>query len=136
MFLKYIEKYYNKEYNLNCAETIIYAANEAYELNLDKNTLKTMAAFGGGMAVGDTCGAITGSLAVMGIVFTKEKAHESDKIKKLTVEFFKKFDTLLGAKNCFELKEKYFDGDERCKKMLYTAAEILEGIIAEYKEEL
>lgn len=133
MFLEYVEKYYNKKYDLNCAETIIYAANEAYDLKLDKNTLKTMSAFGGGMAIGDVCGAITGALAVLGIMFTEDRSHESDKIKKLTSEFFNKFNEALGLKNCYELKEKYFDSNQRCSKMLYTSAEILEQLIKEYK---
>ena len=133
MLLEYVKKYYNEEYNLNCAETIMYAANDAYSLNLDKNTLRTMSAFGGGMCIGDTCGAITGALAVLGIIFTKQRSHESDKIKKLTVEFFNKFSVTLGMKNCIELKNEYFNNEERCSKMLYTSAEILEQLIKEYK---
>ena len=128
-----MKKYYNKEYNFNCAETIMYAANDAYSLNLDKNTLRTMSAFGGGMCIGDTCGAITGALAVLAIIFTKQKSHESDKIKKLTVEFFNKFTDVLGMKNCIELKNEYFNNEERCSKMLYTSAEILEQLIKENK---
>jgi C_GCAxxG_C_C family probable redox protein len=133
LLLEYVKKYYNKEFNFNCAETIMYAANHAYSLNLDKNTLRTMSAFGGGMSIGDTCGAITGALAVIGIIFTKQKSHESDTIKKLTIEFFNKFNGALGAKNCTELKGKYFNSEERCSKMLYASAEILEQLIKEYR---
>lgn len=133
MLLEYVKKYYTKEYNFNCSETIMYAANDAYRLNLDPNTLRTMAAFGGGMCIGDTCGAITGALAVLGIIFTKEKAHESDKIKKLTVEFFNKFSTALGMKSCRELKNEYFNSEDRCSKILYTSVEILEQLVKEYK---
>ncbi len=133
MLLEYVKKYYNKEYNFNCAETIMYAANDAYSLNLGKNALRTMSAFGGGMCIGETCGAITGALAVLGIMFTKQRAHESDTIKKLTVEFFNKFSGALGMKNCIELKSEYYSAEERCSKMLYTSAEILEQLIKEYK---
>ena len=34
MLVDTVKKYYDKEYDLNCAETIIYAANEEYGLNL------------------------------------------------------------------------------------------------------
>ena len=44
------KKYWTEEYDLNCAECIIYAANEEYNLNLSEQTLKVMAGFGGGMA--------------------------------------------------------------------------------------
>lgn len=122
-------KYYDKSYNLNCAETIIYAANEEYNLNLDKNTLKTMAAFGGGMGIESICGAATGALAVLGILFTKDRSHESDKIKLLSGEFMNKFKDKLQTNICSELKSRYKNDEIRCSHMIITASEILEEII-------
>jgi len=55
MLLEVVKKYYGEKYDLNCSETILYAANEEYGLNLSKETFKTMAAFGGGMAIEATC---------------------------------------------------------------------------------
>ena len=46
-----IEKYYI-DYNYNCSETLIHAANEYYGLNLDEESMKMMSGFGGGMFVG------------------------------------------------------------------------------------
>jgi C_GCAxxG_C_C family probable redox protein len=134
MLLDNVKKYYDKKYDYNCAETILYAANEEYNLNLDKNALKTMAAFGGGMAIESICGAVTGSLAVLGIMFTKERAHESDRMKQLSQEFFEKFQDKLNTSNCKELKEKYRNDDIRCSSILYAAAEVLEDIIVREKE--
>ncbi len=91
MLLDVVKKYYGEEYDLNCAETMLYAANEEYGLNLSKETFKTMAAFGGGMGVESTCGVITGAISVLGILFTKERAHESDYVKTLTQEFIENF---------------------------------------------
>lgn len=133
MLVDYVKKYYSKEYDLNCAETIIYAANEYYNLNLDKKALKSMAAFGGGMGIGDVCGAITGALAVLGIIFVKDRAHESGKIKEISVEFFYRFQSFLEYKNCVELKEKFANNEERCSKIIYTAARVLEELIEENK---
>ncbi|AWI07042.1 C-GCAxxG-C-C family (seleno)protein [Clostridium drakei] len=124
-----VRKYYDEEYNLNCAETMIYGANEEYNMQLDKKTLKTMAAFGGGMGIESTCGVISGSLAVLGILFTKVRAHESEKIKELSQEFFEKFEEKLGTSECAILKEKYRNDEIRCIIMVDTAAEILEGIV-------
>ena len=45
------EKYYIQGYN--CAESLIRAGNEYYNLNLDENALKMTGAFGGGFHVGD-----------------------------------------------------------------------------------
>lgn len=130
MLLDNVKKYYSKEYDFNCAETMLYAANEEYNLNLDKNALKTMAAFGGGMAIESICGAVTGSLAVLGIMFTKERSHESEKMKQLSQEFFKGFEDKLNTSNCKELKEKYRNDEIRCSSILYAAAEVLEDIVA------
>ncbi|WP_243441482.1 C-GCAxxG-C-C family (seleno)protein [Clostridium arbusti] len=133
LFVDYVKKYYGAEYDLNCAETILYAANDRYDLNLDKKALKSVAAFGGGMGIGDVCGAITGSLAVLGIIFVEDRAHESIKIKKLSMKFFERFQSILGGKNCIELKDKFATYEERCSKIMYTAAEVLEQLIDEYK---
>lgn len=75
-------KYWDDKYDLNCAECLIYASNEEYDLNLSKDALKTMAAFGGGMAIGDVCGVISGSIAVIGIMFTDISGHKSPMVKK------------------------------------------------------
>lgn len=133
MLLDKVKKYYDKEYDLNCAETIAYAANEEYNLNLDRNTLKTMAAFGGGMGIESTCGAATGALAILGIIFTKERAHESDKIKLLSQEFFQRFEQKLETSNCKLLKETYRNDEVRCNEILYAAAEVLDDIVIREK---
>ena len=39
MLINKINKYYTKEYNLNCAEVMIYSASEEYDLNLNKRNL-------------------------------------------------------------------------------------------------
>jgi len=133
MLLDAVKKYYDASYDLNCAETILYAANETYGLNLDKKALKMMAAFGGGMAIEEICGALTGALAVLGILFVKDKAHESDRIKELTREFFEKFRYRLSTDNCKKLKELYRNEEERCSHIVYAAAEILHEMIKEQK---
>lgn len=131
MLLDAAKKFYQADYDLNCAETILYAANEAYGLNMDKKTLKTMAAFGGGMAVEETCGALAGSLAVLGVLFVKDRAHENDKIKELATEFFERFRSKLSSDNCKKLKELYRNDEERCSRIVFAAAEILDEMVEE-----
>jgi C_GCAxxG_C_C family probable redox protein len=115
---------------LNCAETLIYAADEEYNLKLSKDTFKAMAAFGGGMAVEGVCGAAAGAAAVLGILFTKVRSHESDRVKTLTSEFMNEFQKELGTHNCKELKGKFRNDDARCTVMIETAAKILDNIVA------
>ena len=129
MLINKINKYYTKEYNLNCAEVMIYSASEEYNLNLSSETFKAMSAFGGGMGIESVCGAITGSLAVIGIMFTKVKAHEGERVKKLCQEFFQKFEAKLATNNCTTLKAKYKKEDVGCRVMIETATRILDEIV-------
>lgn len=122
-------KYYGKEYDFNCAETILYAANDEYGLNLDKNTFKTMAGFGGGMAVEGICGVIAGAVAVIGIMFTKERGHESNHVRSLTKEYIEKFEEACSSTQCGSLKKVHRNDEIRCTYMMEKGAWILQDII-------
>lgn len=121
-------KYWTDKYDLNCAECIIYAANEEYNLNLSEKTLKVMAGFGGGMATGDVCGVITGSIGVIGIIFTEVSGHKSPIVREMTKELINNFKEKLGYTKCIDLKKEYKDV-KKCTLMIETGAEILEEII-------
>ena len=136
MLVEAVKKYYDKSYDLNCAETILYGANEACGLELDKKALKTMAAFGGGMAIEETCGALTGALAVLGILYVEKRAHESDRIKELTKEYFHKFKDKLSTDNCKKLKELYRNDEIRCESIVMAAAEVLEEMIEREEKDI
>lgn len=122
-------KYYGKEYDLNCAECILYSANEEYGLKMDSKSLKLAAGFGGGMAVEDACGAMTGAIMVLGRMFVHKSAHESERIKLLTKEFVEKFNERLKTYNCKQLKSLYRDDTKRCTDIITASAEILDEIV-------
>lgn len=124
-----IKNGFGEEEDLNCAEKIIYAANKEYDLGLDKSALKLAAGFGGGMAIGDKCGALTASIMVLGRMFVKNNAHESEKIKALTKELFDRYKEEMGSIDCEALKEQYRTEELKCKNIIVKAAEILEDII-------
>ncbi|WP_026477046.1 C-GCAxxG-C-C family (seleno)protein [Alkaliphilus transvaalensis] len=128
MLKEQVIKYY-PDNHYNCAEAIIYAANDIYNLKLAKDTLKAMAGFGGGMAVEGVCGAISGGVAVIGILFTKEYAHEGDAVKELTKELINAVEEELGSSNCKVLKEKYRNEESKCKFIVEIIADKLESII-------
>lgn len=132
MLKEMVKKYRAEEYDLNCAESIMYAANEEYDLNLSKETLKVMSGFGGGLAIGDVCGVIAGAIGVIGVMFTEVSGHKSPKVKEMTQEFIKRFQDKLGYIKCIDLKNEYTNV-KRCTLMIEAGAEILEEIIC--KEE-
>lgn len=130
MLIKSMKKYRDKSrYDLSCSETIIYAANEAYNLNLDENTLKALAPFSGGMWTETTCGAISGSLAVLGILFTDKVAHNSDHLKNLVIEFQQKFNNYLKSSICSELKPMHRSEEHGCNAIIFEAGKILDNIV-------
>lgn len=134
MLVDLVNKYYDKKYDLNCAECILVAANEEYDLNIPKQALMAMASFGGGMAIGSVCGAATGAIATLGIMFTNERGHNSPHIKEMTSRFFNKFYKKMDTLDCISLKNKYFDNETRCFKMMIVSAEILQDLIEEYSK--
>jgi len=122
--------------DLNCAEKILYGANIAYNLDLNKDALKLAAGFGGGMAIEDKCGALTASIMVLGRLFVNDSAHESSRIKDLTKELFEDYKKEMGTIDCAPLKDKYRTEEFKCRNIIIKAAEVLDRIVKrelEYK---
>lgn len=132
MLIEMVKKYREEKYDLNCAESIMYAANEEYDLNLSKETLKVMSGFGGGIGTGDICGVITGAVAVIGVMFTEVSGHKSPRVKEMAQKFISNFQDKLGYIKCDDLKKEYTH-IKRCTLMIEKGAEILEEIILKEK---
>jgi C_GCAxxG_C_C family probable redox protein len=129
-----IKQGYGEQEGLNCAEKILHGANQVYNLGLDKQSLKMAAGFGGGMAIGSVCGALTAAVMVLGTLFVNNNAHESTRIKKLTQEFFHNYRAKMGEINCGPLKARYRTPELQCRNVIATAAEILDSIIEREKQ--
>jgi len=100
---------------LNCAQSVLLS--HAEELKLDKTTaLRIALGFGGGMAMAETCGAVTGAYMVLGMKANfKEKTIQE--IKAETKVAVKKFNELFIAKH----------GSLTCKKLLGVDISTPEG---------
>ncbi len=57
---------YFLEQDCNCAESVLRAANDTYQLGVSQEDITLVSAFGGGMGCGKTCGALCGAMAVLG----------------------------------------------------------------------
>ncbi len=123
-------KDYGKEQKYNCAEKIIYGANEVYNLGLGKETMKLAAGFGGGMGIESTCGALTASIMVLSKLFVENTAHES-KIREITSEFLNRYRDEMKSIDCSPLKAEYRNEEKGCDDVIMKAAEILDNIVAE-----
>lgn len=122
---------FGEKENYNCAEKILYGANKAYNLGLSKEALKLSAAFGGGMGIESTCGALTGATMALSSKYVKNICHEDKKIKELTKSFFEQFEKEMESINCKELKSKYKREDIGCKNIILMAAKTLDSIVEE-----
>ena len=131
---------------LNCAQAVVTAFSE--ELNYDKNmALSISCGFGAGMGrLQDTCGAVTGSFMVLGIVncrkFTDNKERK-EATYGMVQKFNNKFKQIHGTLDCSSLlncdlkteevnrfaKENNLFGTV-CEKCISDSIGILEEIIA------
>lgn len=129
MLRNLIEQGYGEEEDLNCAEKILYGANQVYKLGLDKNSLRMASGFGGGMAIGSVCGGLTAAIMVLGILFVKNNAHESKKIKELTQELFVNYRKEMGEIHCDPLKARHRTDEIKCRNVIAKAAAALDTIV-------
>lgn len=129
---------------LNCTQAILSTYGPQFGLDR-KNAMKVAGAFGSGMGMGETCGAVTGALMVIGLKHAKVKGlsfFSKEQTQTIAREFVAKFKARNGATACKELlgcdvstaegfktakHDKYFK--KRCPKFVQDAVEILEEIL-------
>jgi C_GCAxxG_C_C family probable redox protein len=81
---KLIEEGFFSDADLNCAETILHAANEVYGWNLSHDALLLAAGFGGGVGGQEfLCGALLGGVMALSKLFVRDRGHESDLMKTI-----------------------------------------------------
>ena len=134
MLKDYIEKYYFEQ-NYNCAETILRAANEYYDLKLHDRDMIMVGAYGAGIQSGNTCGAVLSAAAVLSLKYVEARAHESEDIRPVVQKLLRKFNEKYGSILCKDIKAQSFNPEYRCKMTVETACDILEETINEYEQE-
>ncbi|MFC2163874.1 C-GCAxxG-C-C family protein [Acidobacteriota bacterium] len=129
----------------SCSQAVLEAFSEAMGLDRDL-ALKISQSFGGGMAHrGETCGAVTGALMVIGLQYGRTKSDD-DAAKEQTYatvhEFIKRFKTKYDSIVCKEIlgydvskDEEFKQAQEEevfqsiCPKLVQSAAEICEDLL-------
>lgn len=87
----------------NCAESVLKAFNEDTGLDIP---VSIASPFGGGMSVGSTCGAITGTLMAIGALKGRNTSNEKNNSRELTKEIITQVKEKYGTLECIELKKK------------------------------
>ena len=130
-----ILKYRDKNiYDFSCSETILKAATDYYNLNLDDSSFKMMAPFSGGMYEGEVCGILTGAIAVLGILFTEGVSHTSQVLREAVIDYKSEFKKRFSSKECSILIQTKRDEFNGCSDFIVEGAELLVEVVKKYGE--
>lgn len=125
-------KYYFDQ-NYNCAESILRAGNEYYDLGLHDRDMIMVAAYGAGIQTGNTCGAVLAGASILSMKYVEQRAHESEDIRPVVTKLMQKFNAAYGSVLCKDIKPQSFKPEYRCQKTIEKACDILEEVFAEYE---
>jgi len=131
---------------LNCSQAILSSYSEQFGMDCDK-ALKVATGFGGGMRMGETCGAVTGAFMVLGLKYGNAATEDKEakaKTCEMVMEFTNRFKARNGSVICRELlgcdistprgrKEAEDKGlfSSVCPGLVQDSAEILEEMLNE-----
>lgn len=137
--------------NFNCSQAVFAAF--APDFGIDEElALKIATSFGGGARNGEICGAVSGALMVLGLKYGHYQSDNNEQKSKayaVAVEYTKRFREINGSVVCRDLlgydlsvpeemaciREKNLFRDI-CPKMVKSAVEVLESVLADFNDEL
>ena len=133
---------------LHCSQAVLAAFAEECGIT-EEEAIKLGSCFGGGMRKGEVCGAVTGALMVLGLLYGQKAAGDtegrqlSNKVNDLMMDRFKEkcgsyiCNDLLGCDITTKEGHQYCMDNKLftdfCPKMVVAAVEIVEEIIQEQK---
>lgn len=120
-------KYYRMGYN--CAESILHAGNEFYNLGLHEEDMRMVAGFGGGLQIQDVCGALCGAVCIVSRRYVETKAHDCEALRPLTQKLVLSFQERMGSCLCEEIKPVFFIKERRCERTVELAANVEDVIL-------
>ena len=136
----------------HCAQSSFLALSEQFSLG-NKDIVKALTPFPGLAETGKTCGALIGSLMVIGLVFGRDRIDDWKKYRESLIpsgDFVTAFENKEGSTNCAEIVEKEFGkrynlrdpaeqqefvaagATEKCGKVVKNAVHMAAGIILDY----
>ena len=98
------------EISHNCAQSTFYALSEQFGLGGD-DVLKALTPLPGIAERGQTCGAITGALMAMGLIYGREQLDDWEKYRKSLIptnKFCENFENDMGTTQCCEIQDRAF----------------------------
>ncbi len=138
----------------NCAQSTFYVLSEQFGLGGD-DILKALTPLPGMAERGDTCGAMTGALMAMGLIYGRERLDDWDAYRASLIptnKFCEEFKEKMGSTLCCQIQERAFgrsynlmDPEDlkafqragataRCTKVVQNACVIASDIILQTKD--
>jgi len=94
----------------NCAQTAFFALSQQFGLGGD-DVLKALTPLPGIAERGETCGAVTGALMAMGLMYGRDRMDDWQKYRDSLIPtnlFCKEFECEVGSTLCCEIQQKTF----------------------------
>jgi C_GCAxxG_C_C family probable redox protein len=105
----------------NCAEAVLFSVSKSK--NLDCGCMQHIAAgLGGGMGVGEACGALSGGVLAIGLLYGDDPSDDMI-VNKKTKAFTKNFEKRNGGLRCADIKQ----GRKNCRKMVGNAVRFIDN---------
>lgn len=119
----------------NCAETLILACDEVYQLGLPRKQASIlMSGFGSGLYTGNVCGALCACNAALSCLLVEDKAHLCEPLRASQAALVRNFKNHVGDTQCAKCKMLHHSKEERCLKTVTLAAQVMEQTVAELQE--
>lgn len=118
----------------HCAESIAKAILEQFDDKYDPQSIKAASAFQGGIGKSkqDVCGALTGGLVALGILYGRTSpAQSNETLAAMAAQFRTAFIEKLGSTNCAQLIKTKVNSkpDYTCIQLTRDAAGLLADIL-------
>lgn len=135
--------YHKKGYN--CAQAVIWGFQDILPIPTEQ-VVDITAGFGGGAGTGELCGALSGGIMVLGLLYPVDHADpvaSKQRTTKLSKEFQNRFQELFRHLRCHDLLKDPSQANEatpaalsmgitrHCDLMIVTAVEVLEQLLKE-----
>ncbi|MDR3593145.1 MAG: C-GCAxxG-C-C family (seleno)protein [Negativicutes bacterium] len=127
-------QYFKEGYN--CSEAILRAFREALKLDVSDEALKMGGGFGGGIGhAGCVCGALAGSVMVLGMLQGRtDKSQSRNAVYSASEEFHRRFSERFGGSCCRILNPHPFETKDHLRNCLKLTGNTA-GLLMEYIEE-
>lgn len=122
-------------YHMNCAEVLIRAANDQYDLKLSDDSFRMLQGFGAGFYSERTCGAFSGALAALGVLYTEERPSDQAKMTRAAKLLVSEFEEEFGSINCDYIKAHHRDPVSACNPVKIRTAEVFNRVVEAIEKE-